>query len=205
MKTCCCLCGGGDIGDEDTSLVERAEQRADRFEDYSDSRASDAQAARAGVEAIAGNIPFGQPILVGHHSERRARKHADKIENGMRRAVSMWETADYWKSRAAGALNHADYKALPAVRARRIKGLEADKRKQTSYRDDAQNCLAFWSREDLTLEQAINFAACSTSTLRVFLPRITTCALYHALRGSLLLGLRRVPAAFLVYVKTTHY
>lgn len=156
-----------EIGDEDTSLVDRAEQRADRFEDYSDSRASDAQAARASVEAIAGNIPFGQPILVGHHSERRARKHAEKIENGMRRAVSMWETADYWKSRAAGALNHADYKALPAVRARRIKALEADKRKQTSYRDDAQNCLVFWSREDLTLEQAINFSACSTSTLRL--------------------------------------
>nr|WP_130953837.1 DUF3560 domain-containing protein [Klebsiella pneumoniae] len=31
--------------------------------------------------------PLGQPILVGHHSERRARRHAQKIENGMKRAV----------------------------------------------------------------------------------------------------------------------
>lgn len=159
------LCG--EIGDEDNTLVERAAERADRFEDYSHSRASDAQAARAGVEAIAGNIPFGQPILVGHHSERRARMDAQKIENGMRRAVDMWETADYWKRRAAGALHHAEYKAQPDVRARRIKGLESDLRKQVKYRDEAQKCLAFWSRDDITQEQAIYFAGNSTSTLRL--------------------------------------
>src|SRR6185369_17949306 len=39
----------GEIGDEDKSLVERAEERAERFEDYSESRAEDAQRARDGV------------------------------------------------------------------------------------------------------------------------------------------------------------
>lgn len=159
------LCG--EIGDEDRSLVDRAAERAERFQDYSDSRIRDACAARDGVEAIAGNIPFGQPILVGHHSERRARKDAEKIENGMRRAVNMWDTADYWQRRAAGALHHAKYKALPAVRARRIKGLESDKRKQERYLDDARTCLAFWSREDLTHDQAVVFAGRSSSTLRL--------------------------------------
>src|SRR5580704_4344107 len=61
------LCG--EIGDEDKSLAERADERAERFEDYSESRANDAETARAAVAAIADNIPFGQPILVGHHSE----------------------------------------------------------------------------------------------------------------------------------------
>jgi SAM-dependent methyltransferase len=46
----------------------------------------------------------------------------------MRRAVKMWETSKYWEQRAAGAIQHAKYKELPAVRARRIKGLEADLR-----------------------------------------------------------------------------
>jgi len=32
----------GEIGDEDTSLVARAEDRAERFEDYSDARRTDA-------------------------------------------------------------------------------------------------------------------------------------------------------------------
>jgi protein-L-isoaspartate O-methyltransferase len=118
------LCG--EIGDEDTSLVDRAEQRAERFEEYSDSRRDDAERAREAVSAIADNIPLGQPILVGHHSERHARRDAEKIENGMRRAVKMWETSEYWKRRAAGAIHHAKYKELPSVRARRIKGLESD-------------------------------------------------------------------------------
>jgi hypothetical protein len=42
----------------------------------------------------------------------------------MRKAVRMWETADYWKSRAAGAIRHAKYKERPDVRARRIKTIE---------------------------------------------------------------------------------
>lgn len=119
----------GEIGDEDTSLVERSEERAERFDTYSDKRASDAQRAQDGVSAIAGGIPLGQPILIGHHSEKGARRDADKIENGMRRAVKMWDTSTYWTQRAAGALHHAQYKERPDVRARRIKKINADKRR----------------------------------------------------------------------------
>jgi len=32
-------------------------------------------------------IPMGQPILVGHHSERRHRKHLERLDNKMRKAV----------------------------------------------------------------------------------------------------------------------
>lgn len=144
----------GEIGDEDTSLCERAEQRADRFEDYSEKRAADAESARLAVAAIADNIPLGQPILIGHHSERHARKDAERIENGMRRAVKMWRTSEYWTRRAAGALRAAKYKERPDVRARRIKGLEADLRKQERYKTEAETSLKLWTREWLTLEQA---------------------------------------------------
>jgi precorrin-6B methylase 2 len=122
----------GDIGDEDTSLCERAEERAERFEEYSDHRKADYEAAHKAVSAIADNIPLGQPILVGHHSEKHARKDAERIDNGMRKAVKMWDTAKYWERRAEGAIRHAKYKESPQVRARRIKGLEADRRKQVA-------------------------------------------------------------------------
>ncbi len=136
------LCG--DIGDEDTSLVDRAEERADRFETYRDKRAADAETARQGVAAIADNIPLGQPILVGHHSERHARRDAERIENGMRKAVKMWETAKYWTSRAAGAIRHAKYKELPAVRARRIKTIEADRRRAVRSLEKCEQSVALW-------------------------------------------------------------
>lgn len=150
------LCG--EVGDEDTTLVQRAEDRADRFEDYSESRQRDADSARNSARSIMGRFEFGQPILVGHHSERKARKDAERIENGMRRAVKMWETSQYWKDRAAAALAHAKYKELPEVRARRIKGLESDKRKQERNIEEATKWLNAWSRPDLTLEQGQNLA-----------------------------------------------
>ena len=140
------LCG--EIGDEDTSLVDRAEERAERFEDYSEKRADEAHRTHEAVSELAGGIPLGQPILVGHHSERRARKDAQRIENGMRKAVNLWNTSKYWTQRAAGALHHAKYKELPAVRARRIKGLEADRRKQERTIADMQKCLDLWALLD---------------------------------------------------------
>jgi phospholipid N-methyltransferase len=138
----------GEVGDEDTSLVDRAEQRADRFEDYSENRAKDAELAREAVSTIADNIPLGQPILVGHHSEKHARKDAQRIENGMRRAVKMWEQAEYWKQRAAGALSAAKYKERADVRARRIKGLEADKRKAEKEMEQSTKFIKLWSQLD---------------------------------------------------------
>jgi len=151
-----------EIEDEDKSLVDRAEERADRFETYSDNRAKDADRAHKTVAAIADNIPFGQPILVGHHSERHARRDAKRIEQGMRRAVDAWETSEYWTRRAAGALAHAKYKERADVRARRIKGLEADKRKREKNKGECEAALKFWQREDLTKALAIKFTGYTT-------------------------------------------
>jgi protein-L-isoaspartate O-methyltransferase len=137
------LCG--EIGDEDTSLTDRAEERAERFEEYRESRTEDAQQAREAVSRIADGIPMGQPILVGHHSERHARKDAERIENGMRRAIKMWETAQYWQRRAKGAIAHAKYKELPGVRARRIKGLEADRRKHLRAKERSEWFIGHWN------------------------------------------------------------
>ncbi len=140
------LCG--EIGDEDRSLVERAEERAERFTDYHESRIEDAHAARRAVAAIADNIPFGQPILVGHHSERHARTDAERIQAGMDKAVRMWDTAQYWKDRAKGAIRAAKYKERPDVRARRIKGLEADLRKVQKQTKEADQFIKMWSSID---------------------------------------------------------
>ncbi|HEY2516010.1 MAG TPA: DUF3560 domain-containing protein [Polyangiaceae bacterium] len=150
------LCG--EIGDEDTSLVERAEDRADRFEVYSDKREGEAHAAYEAAGKIAQRFEGGAPILVGHHSERRARKDAERIQNGMARSVRLWETSKYWTDRAAGALRAAKYKELPAVRHRRIKGLESDARKQQKTLDDAVRFSRLWETPDLTREAALRIA-----------------------------------------------
>ncbi|VDA00113.1 hypothetical protein BANRA_05274 [Klebsiella pneumoniae] len=83
------------------------------------------------VDSLASAVPLGQPI-VGHHSER-ARRHAQKIENGMKRAVMLFERAEYWEQRAQASLRHAKYKERPDVRYRRIKKIEAELRKSQKH------------------------------------------------------------------------
>ncbi len=111
----------GEIEDEDSTLAERQEARAERFTGYSGKQASESAQALDEVERLAAMIPPGQPILVGHHSERRARRDAQRIENGMKRAVMLFERAEYWEERARSARLHAKYKERPDVRWRRIK------------------------------------------------------------------------------------
>ena len=76
----------------------------------------------------------------------------------MRKAVNAFETAAYWKHRAAAAIRHAKYKERADVRARRIKTIEADKRKQERVIAEAQTYLKAWQREGLTMEQALHVA-----------------------------------------------
>lgn len=127
----------GAIEDEDSTLAQRAADRAERFEGYRERREADGDREAEAVRRLADGIPLGQPILVGHHSEKRARKDAERIERGMHRAVKAWETSEYWRQRAAGAIAAAKYKERPDVRARRVKTLEAERRKRVnSYTPD---------------------------------------------------------------------
>ena len=148
----------GEIEDEDQSLFDRQEERAERFEEYSEKRAVESGQVLAAVDSLASAIPFGQPILVGHHSERRARKHAQKIENGMRRAINLFETSEYWERRAEASLRHAAYKERPDVRWRRIKKIEADLRKAERRLQDVQKFIKLWSSENLNRAMALVIA-----------------------------------------------
>lgn len=145
----------GEIEDEDISLAERAEQRAERFEQYEASRARDAQSASSAADQISERFWGGQPILVGHHSERRARKDQERMHGLMRKSIKMWETAEYWDSRADGALRHATYKARPDVRFRRLKGLKADLRKVEKGMKHDSALLAIWGIKDLGHDRAL--------------------------------------------------
>jgi Domain of unknown function (DUF3560) len=126
------LCGC--IGDEDTSLLERATARATRFEEYSESRALDAQAARERAAASA---------------------DARRIHHATRNSVQLWDTAHYWAARAQAAVGHAQYKQRPDVRRRRIKTLEADKRKQERRVAHAQRLLVKLQPEGLSTTELL--------------------------------------------------
>ncbi len=142
----------GEIEDEDSTLAERQEARAERFTGYSGKRASEFRSRHLMKwKRLAAMIPPGQPILVGNHSERRARRDAQRIENGMKRAVMLFERAEYWEERARSARLHAKYKERPDVRWRRIKKIEADLRKAEKTIAQSQKYLTMWRAESLDL------------------------------------------------------
>jgi hypothetical protein len=116
------------LEDDDTDLAKIAEERAERFEGYSDNASQRSQDAHTKVKNITAGIPFGQPILIGHHSERRHRAAAEKVQNGLHKAVEEHKKSEYWKSRAESALSRIKRKERPDAIYRRIQKLEMEQR-----------------------------------------------------------------------------
>lgn len=70
---------------------EGADRRADKLDSWAESRERESERRfGAADEAVAG-IPFGQPILVGHHSERRHRSALARCDANMRKG---WESSN---------------------------------------------------------------------------------------------------------------
>lgn len=51
------------------------------------------------ADRVASFIPPGQPILIGHHSEKRHRRDLDRIHNSMKKAIDANEKAAYYEDR----------------------------------------------------------------------------------------------------------
>lgn len=94
------------IGRED--YQERKEARIERLEARAAAAEAESTAAYKSARAIMDHIPAGQPILVGHHSERGHRRDLARIDSGMQKSVEVGEKARYYQGRAASAAsNHA--------------------------------------------------------------------------------------------------
>lgn len=109
---------------------ERAEARAERSEDRADRAQTEAESHRKAGDAISDHIPFGQPILVGHHSEKRHRSDIAKIHRHMRGTCEALDRKKHYERRADAARATAEGKQYsdPAYLARRIKEQEAVER-----------------------------------------------------------------------------
>jgi hypothetical protein len=88
---------------------------------------------RASSAAVEG-IPLGQPILVGHHSEKRHRAALKKARDNATKSNEERGKRDWWAYRAEAVKSNAERKFKPDVVLRRIKRLEAAKRKQERAR-----------------------------------------------------------------------
>jgi uncharacterized small protein (DUF1192 family) len=87
---------------------ERKENRLQRRLDWAAGREAKATAKFDAVHRLADSIPLGQPILVGHHSERHARKDQERIHNGMAAGIASQDMAAHHRSVAGGIERQLD-------------------------------------------------------------------------------------------------
>ena len=88
--------------------AEEAERRAD--------------AVHAQAHDMAQAIPFGQPILVGHHSERSDRRYRERIQRGFEKSFELQKKAEHYVDKAAsvgkGGISSDDPDAIEKLKAK---------------------------------------------------------------------------------------
>lgn len=153
-----CIRLAGTIEPEDTTMAERAEAKAERLKALAEKRADEAR----GFSAAANNMSFGdQPILLGHHSQRKMEKTQKAQERNEERAKEASSAVRYWNWKMMGTVAHANHKNRPDVIERRIKTLLTDLRKKQRELHAAGDCLSLWERckgfEDAERQRAFAF------------------------------------------------
>ena len=79
---------------------ERQEEKRERLEERAIKAAAVSTERFNTASSLGKMLPFGQPILVGHHSEAKHRRHAESINTNMRKSVEAQDKAEYLSRRA---------------------------------------------------------------------------------------------------------
>lgn len=80
----------------------KQEAKKKRYQELAEKHAAEAKQRRQAALDKLGMIPMGQPILVGHHSERMHRAHLKRIDSDFQKGAEHDATADYYEHKAEG-------------------------------------------------------------------------------------------------------
>jgi hypothetical protein len=105
--------------------------RLDRMRERAARLRSEADARETSARERASHIPFGQPILIGHHSEKRHRRDIERIHQGFGKAHELTKEAEALEQRAdrserVGAISSDDPDAIEKLR-EKLAGVERDR------------------------------------------------------------------------------
>ncbi|MCI2423057.1 DUF3560 domain-containing protein [Saccharopolyspora sp. K220] len=122
----------------DTTLrpMEESEaDRAERIEDYADRRhrradrkSAEAAATRKKATDVFDHIPFGQPMMPGHHSYNRDRRQRERAWNNLGKSYKQQDYANKLHAQAETARNHTDHRYAPRAVRSRVRNLEKELR-----------------------------------------------------------------------------
>lgn len=81
---------------------QKQEERRERLLASADKAEREAANRFKSADNVLSGIPLGQPILIGHHSERRHRAALERADNNMRKGVEAHKKAEHMRGRADG-------------------------------------------------------------------------------------------------------
>lgn len=88
---------------------ERLEAKLQKREEWAESRRKKADSAQLQFHnAVASLPPFGEPIKIGHHSEKRHRAAFDKCDRALGKMVEHSDMANHHASKAGGLADQLD-------------------------------------------------------------------------------------------------
>lgn len=85
---------------DNTYYEDKQNARRERYEELSDKASRESEQAHQAFRDKMSAIPFGQPILVGHHSEQRDRRYREKAWDTLGKAVKLSDKANYYEGKA---------------------------------------------------------------------------------------------------------
>ena len=143
------------------SYEQKQEDRRARLEaaaDRADDRSNEAY-KRADMSEDATGIPFGQPILVGHHSEGRHRAAIKRADNAMRKSIDEGKRAKELRGKAAavgtGGISSDDPDAID-----KLKTKLADLELSQANMKAANRVVRKWNKKGVSAEtEGDNFDA----------------------------------------------
>lgn len=130
-----------------SNFQESRNNRASRYARQAAKNQSKAESAFDNANAIGKNIPMGQPILIGHHSEKKHRKDLARIDNSMRAGIDAEKKSEYYKDRLDAMLSNTsissdDPEALTKLKAKLQKLTEIQQ-----FMKAANKCVRSGSKE----------------------------------------------------------
>lgn len=84
---------------------ERKQSRIENAERLAEKNKKESESLYLSAHEMASAIPFGQPILIGHHSEKRDRRYRERIGNKFDQSHRKQEKADYYEQKAKTIAN----------------------------------------------------------------------------------------------------
>lgn len=108
--------------------ADRSAKRAERLRGYAAKQEAEAARRLGTAKGIGDKIPFGQPVLVGHHSQRRHERDLARIETNMRKGFEAHDASQQLSRRADVAERNAAQNWSVVYLMNRIKEREAQLR-----------------------------------------------------------------------------